>query len=60
MKDMKLSKEELKWRLRDDVETIKRYNEIVNDKERYKLAINEIKKQSENLLSLIKKNKKGE
>lgn len=60
MKEMKLSKEELKWRLKDDVETIKRYNEIVNDKERYKLAINEIKKQSENLLSLIKKNKKGE
>ena len=60
MKDMKLSKEELKWRIKDDVETIKRYNEIVNDKERYKLAINEIKKQSENLLSLIKKNKKGE
>lgn len=60
MKDMKLSKEELKWRVKDDVETIKRYNEIVNDKERYKLAINEIKKQSENLLSLIKKNKKGE
>ena len=60
MKEMKLSKEELKWRVRDDVETIKRYNEIVNDKERYKLAINEIKKQSENLLSLIKKNKKGE
>ena len=60
MKDMKLSKEELKWRVRDDVETIKKYNEIVNDKERYKLAINEIKKQSENLLSLIKKNKKGE
>lgn len=60
MKDMKLSKEELKWRVKDDVETIKRYNDIVNDKERYKLAINEIKKQSENLLSLIKKNKKGE
>lgn len=60
MKEMKLSKEELKWRVKDDVETIKRYNEIVNDKERYKLAINEIKKQSENLLSLIKKNKKGE
>lgn len=60
MKEMKLSKEDLKWRLKDDVETIKRYNEIVNDKERYKLAINEIKKQSENLLSLIKKNKKGE
>lgn len=60
MKEMKLSKEELKWRVKDDVETIKRYNEIVNDKERYNLAINEIKKQSENLLSLIKKNKKGE
>nr|DAW45552.1 MAG TPA: hypothetical protein [Caudoviricetes sp.] len=60
MKEMKLSKEELKWRVKDDVETIKRYNEIVNDKERYKLAIDEIKKQSENLLSLIKKNKKGE
>lgn len=60
MKEMKLSKEELKWRVKDDVETIKRYNEIVNDKERYKLAINEIKRQSENLLSLIKKNKKGE
>ena len=60
MKEMKLSKEELKWRVKDDVETIKRYNEIVNDKERYKLAINEIKKQSENLLSLNKKNKKGE
>ena len=60
MKEMKLSKEELKWRVKDDVETIKRYNEIVNDKERYKLAINEIKKKSENLLSLIKKNKKGE
>lgn len=35
MKEMKLSKEELKWRVKDDVETIKRYNEIVNDKERY-------------------------
>lgn len=45
----KMSKEDLKWRAEADARTLETYQEIINDKERLKLALAEAEKRIDNL-----------
>ena len=54
-KEVKMSKEEEKWRLQDDMRTVKAYLELKNDKERYEEAKEALKKEATGLLDLLKK-----
>ena len=58
-KEVKISKEEEKWRLQDDMRTVKAYLELKNDKERYEKAKEALKKEAIGLLDLKKKKKRG-
>ena len=38
IKDVKMSKQELKWQAEDDLRTLTAYAELIKDKDRYKRA----------------------
>ena len=49
MKDIKMSQDEIKWQTERDVETLERYQEIMNDPERKKRVLAAANEKVDNL-----------
>lgn len=49
-----MDEQDKQWQLEDDVRTIKQYNEIISDKDRFSKAIEELEKQGHEHLETVK------
>lgn len=49
MKDIKMSQDEIKWQTEEDVRTLERYQEIMNDPERKKRVLTAANEKADNL-----------